>query len=134
MTKEAIVVNTPKGLMAQITRQEACLTCRACEFGRSENVTYPLPEGNYKEGDSVLITLPDRRLALASVLAYGLPLAALIVGLLIGFLVSDNELIQALLAVVFGGIGALWLGLSEKKRRDTQRFKCTVSKIESKEN
>ena len=134
MTKVATVVNTPKGLMAQITRQEACLTCRACEFGRSENVTYPLPEGNYKEGDSVLITLPDRRLALASVLAYGIPLAALVAGLAIGCLVSRNELIQALFAVISGGIGALWLLVSEKKRRNTQRFKCTVSKIGSKEN
>ena len=34
MTKEAVVVNTPNGLMAQIKRQEACLTCRACDFGR----------------------------------------------------------------------------------------------------
>ena len=114
--------------MAQIKRQEACLSCRACEFGRTEEVTYPLPDGNYKEGDVVIITLPDRRLALASALAYGLPLALLVLGLFIGSLVSENELVQALLAVLFGSVGALWLVLSEKKRRNTRRFKCTVSK------
>lgn len=127
MTKEAVVVNTPNGLMAQIKRQEACLTCRACDFGRSEEINYPLPEGNYKEGDSVIITLPDRRLAAASVLAYGIPLALMIAGMFLGSLVSDNELIQAFLAVSFGGVGVLYLFLSEKKRRKTQRFKCAVS-------
>ncbi|MBR5986480.1 MAG: SoxR reducing system RseC family protein, partial [Clostridia bacterium] len=62
-----------------------------------------------------------------SVLAYGLPLVFMIAGMFLGSLVSDNELIQALSALFFGGVGALYLLLSEKKRRKTQRFKCVVS-------
>ncbi|MCR4620732.1 MAG: SoxR reducing system RseC family protein [Clostridiales bacterium] len=131
MTREGIVVKTPQGLMAQVKRQEACLTCRACEFGRTEEITYPLPEGNYNVGDTVDITLPDKRLFSASLLAYGVPLVFLIAGLCLGYLISSNELVQTLLALLFGGAGALILLASEKKRRKTRRYRCTVSKADS---
>ena len=129
MTKEATVVETEQGLKAQVIRSEACAQCRACRFGQSEEVLCDLPEGDFKAGDMVEITLSDHALTKASLLAYGVPLLCLVAGLLLGHLVFEAEALQALIAAVFTLLGLVWLALGEKKRRRKREFECAAQKV-----
>ncbi|MBQ3669018.1 MAG: SoxR reducing system RseC family protein [Clostridia bacterium] len=130
MTKEAIVVNTEKGLKAEVIRSEACAHCRGCQIGQTERLLCDLPEGDYKEGDTVVITLSDHALTKATLLAYGVPLAALVAGLLLGSAIFKNEIAQATTAGVFTLAGLVWLALTEKKRRQSGSFECRAQKAE----
>ena len=124
MKREATVVKVKGVLMAEITRSEACGECHACEFGRTEKMYYNLPDGNYKEGDRVTLEVSDRTLSRATLVAYGIPLAALIVGLILGFALFEAEWAQALTAVVCLAAGCAYLALSEKKRRRSGVYAC----------
>ena len=130
MTREATVVNTAQGLKAEVVRSEACAQCRACSFGQTERVLCELPRGDYKEGDTVLITISDHALTKATLLAYGVPLVFLLLGLLLGRLLFPSEALQALTAGLCTVLGLIWLALGEKKRRRTKTFECTAHKTE----
>ncbi len=92
--------------MAEVRRAEACGNCRACEFGRRETVYVELPKGSYEEGQPVELELDDASFSRASLIAYGVPIAAFFAGLFIARALTDVDYLQAL-----AGIGALALGL-----------------------
>ncbi len=127
MTREARVVSENGRLFAEVIRSEACAACHACEIGRKERVTYPLPDGKYAKGDTVEITIPDHTLTRASLWAYGVPLISLVIGLILGALLFDNEALQALCALICTLTGAAVIFITEKKRRKSGRYECAVS-------
>lgn len=132
MKRMALVVNVDGKLMAEIVRTEACGKCGACGVKRGEKAHFPLPEGDYKEGDSVELTMSSNKLSLASLIAYGVPLAALIAGLFIGQALFDAEGAQALTAIICLALGCVWLKYSEKNRRAAGTFNyCAARKNES---
>ena len=53
-------------LMAEVVRTEACLQCHACQYGQKGRVLVELPEGDYRVGDTVELSLEDARSARAS--------------------------------------------------------------------
>ena len=83
MKREATVVEVDGRLMAEVVRTEACLQCHACQYGQKGRVLVELPEGDYRVGDTVELSLEDARFARASLVAYALPVATLFLGLLI---------------------------------------------------
>ncbi len=105
MIRSAKVVRVDGVLKAELIRSEACAKCGACQHGRTESMFYPLPKGNFTEGDTVEISLPDEGAFVASLIAYGIPLLCMILGLGLGFLLGLPELLQAALA-----LGALAVG------------------------
>ena len=122
MTQTAQVVLVDGELVAKITRTEACAQCRACQHGQQEERYYPLPKGEYSVGDQVEITLPDSGAFVASAIAYGIPVAFMVLGLVIGSalnLPDWGQLVLALssLAVSFFAIRAL-----EPRIRRSGRF------------
>lgn len=124
MKQEATIVNVNGVLMAEITRSEACGECHACEFGRTQRMHYPLPAGNYREGDTVTLEISDRTASRAALMAYGIPLFCLAVGLILGSALFSAEWAQALTAIAFLAGGCVYLALSEKKRRQSGAYAC----------
>ena len=92
MDKTAVVVRVDGKLMAELTRSEACAKCGACQHGRQE-------DGDYREGDEVVISLPDDNAFRASALAYGIPIVCLLLGLALGMVLGLPDLAQAALGL-----------------------------------
>lgn len=117
-------------LMAQVLRPEACATCRACNFGQKQELLLELPKGRYRLGQEVELTLPDGNVGKASLLAYGLPLAALGLGLYLGGLVGAQagnlELFQAGGALLFLALGLLAIRRLEPRLKRSGRFDVQV--------
>ena len=60
MKREAKVVRENGRLMAEVLREEACQSCRACRFGQVERVLVELPQGSeYREGETIELEVPD---------------------------------------------------------------------------
>lgn len=104
MKRKAVVVERDGRLMAEVVRTEACQQCRACQFGQKDSVLLELPEGDYRVGDTVEITLNERSFTRATLLAYALPVATLLLALAAASLLGLSEGVQALCAL--GGLAA----------------------------
>ncbi len=98
----------------EYSRPEACEKCGAC--GSAKHSGKIMLKAQCKAGDWVRVELPDGRFVKASVLAYALPFAGLVAGILAGwFLLGQNELITALCA--FAGMAAAFLIIRLADRR-----------------
>ena len=117
MKREATVVEVDGRLMAEAVRTEACLQCRACQYGQKGRVLVELPEGDYRVGDTVELMLADAHFARASLLAYALPVATLFAGLLIAAFAGLNEACQALCALAGLGVGLAVIKILEPRLR-----------------
>ena len=131
MKREATVVQHKGKLCALIVRSEACGDCHACDFGKKEMMYYPLPTGNFKEGDKVEIEISDRALGKATLIAYGLPLLCMLLGLTLGTLIFKAEWAQALTALIALLIGWIIIRVTEKKCGKSNTYACRAQKIET---
>lgn len=133
MKREATVVLHKGKLCALIVRSEACGDCHACDFGKKEEMHYPLPQGDYKEGDKVMIEISDRALGRATLIAYGLPLVCMLLGLSLGAVLFKAEWAQALSALIALAFGWLIIRATEKKRGRNRIYACRTEKIKNKQ-
>ena len=131
MKREATVVLHKGKLCALIVRSEACGDCHACNFGKKEEMHYPLPQGDYKEGDKVMIEISDRALGRATLIAYGLPLVCMLLGLSLGAVLFKAEWAQALSALIALAFGWLIIRATEKKRGRNRIYACRTEKIKN---
>ena len=91
--KQTATITFVEGVpMAKIERSEACASCGACKHGQQESLLMSVPDGDYREGDEIELTLPEGRLAFASIFAYGLPLIMLLIGTYIGYAAFKSDL------------------------------------------
>ncbi len=115
MKQTATVVYENGRLMAEVLRPEACASCRACDFGKKQRVLVDIvDQKSHQAGDQIVLEIQDGNVSKASLLAYGIPLVFLLIGLLIAYalgdkILQDTELWQAL--IVFGGIAIGCLAL-----------------------
>lgn len=123
MRQTARVVRENGRLMAEVMRPEACEACRACRYGKQERRLVDLPAGDFLEGDSIELELPDGNVGRASLLAYGIPLVTMLLGLWLGGLFGRGELFQALGALVMLGVGILILKLIEPRLKKSGMLK-----------
>ncbi len=131
MKREATVVLHKGKLCALIVRSEACGDCHACNFGKKEEMHYPLPQGDYKEGDKVMIEISDRALGRATLIAYGLPLVCMLLGLSLGAVLFKAEWAQALSALIALAFGWLIIRATERKRGRNRIYACRTEKIKN---
>lgn len=122
MDKTAVVVRVDGKLMAELTRSEACARCGACQHGRQESLRYPLPDGDYREGDEVVIRLPDANAFGASALAYGIPIACLLLGLALGMVLGLPDLAQAALGLSALAVSFFALKALEPRLKRSGRY------------
>lgn len=100
MTQTGKVVLVDGKWMGEIVRSDACAKCGACQHGQQESRLYPLPAGEYTEGQLIEITLPDGGALSASLIAYGIPIACMLIGLFVGYALGLSDLWQMALALV----------------------------------
>lgn len=127
MTQTAEVIRVDGTLMAKITRTEACAKCGACQHGQQEARLYPLPKGEYKEGDLVEISLPDSGAFTASFIAYGIPVIFMVLGLVIGWALNWPDAGQIALALGALAVSFFIIRALEPRIRRSGRFAPSYS-------
>ena len=124
-------VTAVHGEMLEITfcRPADCEKCNACHGG--EKVTKLMIRGKAQVGDIAVVEMPTKTVMQASGLAYGLPLAGLMLGLATGtMLFPQNQDIAGVLCGALGlGAMVLFVHLTESKRRNDPRWKPQLIEI-----
>ena len=118
-------------MMVEFERSSMCEKCGACE--RAHNAMRMEVEriGNASLGDRVEVDLPERTVVRAALVAYGIPLALLLVGLVAGSALPGNPDLYALALGLLLAAGAfLALHLTERRRRSSGRYAPKVVRIE----
>lgn len=118
-----------KWLEITFCRPSDCEKCHACMGG--DKVTTLRLEGKANVGDKALVEMPASTVTQASLIAYGLPLAGLIIGMLLGdkCIPLENSLgalIGALIGLALPLIGLL---ATEKKRRSNPKWTPQIKRI-----
>ena len=105
-----VVAVTNNVARVRFERTKACGKCRAClSFGETQ-AEVELPNTLHaKVGDWVEISLHEGEVAKASLLAYGIPLAGLVAGVLLGSLWGEIAAVFCGLLFALGGFGVLKL-------------------------
>ncbi len=106
MINKGIVQKSENGFLTVVfDRPEACGECHACNRGSESCAKHTvIIEGTANPGDTVEVRIDDSHIVMASALAYLIPLAGLILGLIAANFISKNELVMA--ACAFCGVAA----------------------------
>ncbi len=118
-----------KWLEITFCRPSDCDKCHAC-MGGDKTMTLRL-EGKAQVGDKALVSMPDSTITHGALLAYALPLA----GMLIGMLAGDSLLpLEGALGAIIGaaiglGLPLVYLLVTEKKRRQDPKWTPQLKRI-----
>ena len=123
-----VVGLTDGAAQIRFLRGKQCANCGAClTAGESEmEITLPNTLGA-KVGDRVAVDLAPKRVVQASLLAYAVPLALLLVGVFLGSRISD--LFGLLLGVAACGIAYGALRLVDRASKKKQSFQPRMERI-----
>lgn len=128
-------VTAVRGDWLEITfcRPADCEKCNACRGAQKQTVL--TLKGQAKPGDAAVVAMPEASLMRASALAYLLPLAALMAGMLLGSVLFPDkaDLAGALGAVCGLTLSAILLKLTEHRRRSDSRWQPRITQIIPKE-
>lgn len=126
---EGTVVSLNRGnAVIQFKRGTMCDHCGACDAAGSGFMRVELENRcGAKVGDSVRVSMSGRTLVSASVLAYVIPLALFLCGILIG--VQFSELMGIVLGILFCGVSFFVLRAVEKRIKPTKRFEPVMTGI-----
>ena len=118
-----------KWLEITFCRPSDCDKCHAC-MGGPQTATLRL-EGKANVGDSVLVELPASTVNIASLMAYGLPLAGMLGGMLLGdkFIPLEGSLGSLIGAVGGLAIPLAYLLVTEKNRRQNPKWTPQIKRI-----
>ena len=112
----------------QFRRGTMCDHCGACEASGRDMMKIELQNRlGAKAGDLVRVSMSGRSLVTASVLAYVIPLALFLAGVLIG--VQFSELTGIFLGILFCAVSFFVLRAVEKKVGRTDRFEPVMTEI-----
>jgi len=118
-----------KWLEITFCRPSDCDKCHACMGG--DKMTTLRLEGTASVGDKALVELPASTITHASLLAYVLPLAGMLAGMLTGdkLIPLANSLGAFIGAVIGLALPLAWLVLTEKKRRLNPKWTPQIKRI-----
>ena len=137
MKERGIVTETHDGeVTVRITGGEACAKCGCCvSLGSGEMLLEGvLDPRSAREGDTVEIEVPERSRLLANALLFGVPVAALVLGYLAGYLLApvlgtSPDLTGALTALGAVGLTFVWLRAKGSDLLSSDRDRPRVSAI-----
>lgn len=105
MVRTGEVVDREKGLLTVVfERPSACDNCKGCMNRQCTSIEIA---GDAEIGDRVDVSMPEKRVVGASALAYLVPLAALIAGLVLGYALHGAlgvSISADLFALALGGV------------------------------
>ena len=117
-------------------RSTACDKCGACGILKGQNdVNVSLENSlNAKQGDSVLVELQASNFVGATAIAYLFPLAALIIGFVLGYSIGNavginNEVLAAILAIAFTVLSFFCLKLIDPVIKRKRKFMPVMVQI-----
>ena len=118
-----------KWLEITFCRPSDCDKCHAC-MGGNQTMTLRL-EGKANLGDSVLVEMPASTITMASLMAYGLPLAGMLIGMLAGdaLLPLEGSLGALAGAMVGFALPLIYLLATEKKRRLDPKWTPQIKRV-----
>lgn len=125
--------------VVKMIRTEACAKCRACLQGMNEKEMFVEAENSCEAvtGDWVEIELQDNGFFSAVLVLYGIPMIALVVGLLIGYFIAgpmlvqfNTDLVSCVFGIVFTAIAFLWIRSQEKRWADKKYRPIAVRKTD----
>ena len=135
MREKAIVIEKDGRLYARTERREACASCRACQFGQSRETVVELKSPcGHQIGDEIELEVADGSVSLASIILYGVPLAALILGLFAGGYAADwfdaqRDAAQAICAAMFVAMSLFAVKLAEPALKRGGKFAPKACKV-----
>ena len=114
--------------VVRFKRSKACGDCHACvSFGTDEAGTELKNTLGAKVGDRVAVELHSGSVFTASLILYGIPLAALLAGVLIGSRISDTA--AALIGIGAAVIALVGIRLFEPRFRKLGKFDPRMTEI-----
>ncbi len=118
-----------KWLEITFCRPSDCEKCHAC-MGGEKMVTVRL-EGQAAVGDKALVSMPTSTITRGALLAYMLPLAGMLIGMLAGdaLIPLENSLGAVVGAVVGLSVPLLYLLATEKKRRTDPQWTPQLKRV-----
>ena len=118
-----------KWLEITFCRPSDCDKCHAC-MGGNKTTTLRL-EGKANVGDKALVSMPDSTITQASLIAYGIPLAGLLIGVFAGDAVgpAENSLGALIGAVVGLALPLIILMVTERSRRKNPKWSPQLKRI-----
>lgn len=141
MAEKGVVTEIKNNIaVVKMVRTEACAKCRACIAGMSEQEMFIDAQNacDAKVGDWVEMELVGSGFFQAVLIMYGIPLIALIVGMLVGFYVispvfhltgtGTDEIIGFITGLLFTFLAYLWIR-SQETRWSKKKYQPVATKI-----
>ncbi len=124
-------VTKVEGKWLEITfcRPSDCEKCHACMGG--DKMTTLRLEGKANVGDKALVELPASTVTQASMIAYGLPLAGMLIGMLAGdqYIPLGGSLGALIGAAVGLALPLTYLLITERRRRADPKWTPQIKRI-----
>lgn len=118
-----------KWLEITFCRPSDCDKCHACMGGNKTTILRL--EGKANVGDKALVSMPDSTITQASLIAYGIPLAGLLIGVFAGEAIGPAE--NSLGALIGAGVGLtlplIILMATERSRRKNPKWSPQLKRI-----
>ena len=129
-------VKEKKGSLLRVCfeRPEACEGCKGCAKGLVPQRELLTVFGQAEVGDQVDVRMPEARTLKATLMAYAVPLLAMLAGLAVGFMLNCGDLVSLLLAL--GGLVAGYLAVRAfemRLRRDPLGRPTVIGVVQSRD-
>ena len=138
-TGKVIEVKNNNTVRILISRNAACGECGACQVGRHNLKLVITADNNIgaKKDDNVILELNTENFLLASVIFYGVPLLALILGIAIPYYVLRNlnlssnfvQITSSLFGLLLLTVSYILIKSKESSFKNMSRFKSKMIKI-----
>lgn len=104
-------------VVVRLVRQDACAKCKACIAGLESKDMFIEAENlcGSTVGDWVNISLEQSSFLKAVFIVYTIPLIAMLIGLLIGYIIFNNEVGALIVGFIFITLAFLTIKLNEKR-------------------
>ncbi len=132
-----VVEKTGDVLSVVFERPEACTHCSGCDM--KQHCTRIDIRGEAEVGDTIEVDMPEKNVLGATAIAYIVPLAALIAGLLLGValhgplsIAMNSNLFCALTGIAAFAVGLLVVWMIDKSLRGKQGWEPRVVTVHKK--
>lgn len=126
---EVIEVKDPY-VVVSLMRSEACGKCKACTAGLQETQMIMEAENQCDAhvGDFVEIYLKEENFLKAVFIMYGIPLIGLMIGIGLGYLLFDHELMIMLVGIIVLAATYILIRVNEKRFKTEKYRPIAISK------